>query len=162
MHRQPITPPSPPPPPHHLFLLLLRAQLEDVKIPCKFFTMTEISTAKLWVSSVTWESSHTDKGSLASFNNSCKLKLNALLKLFKKLRASNLIKIILILYKQLFIPRLLPLKLQSYLINVNLLTLKLKISPFPEGQIKWNIISLPCFGRYYTWTFYSLLNYLEK
>ena len=47
------------------------AQLEDVKITCKFFTMTEISTAKLWVSSVTWESSQADKGSLASFNNSC-------------------------------------------------------------------------------------------
>ena len=38
--------------------------------PNHLFTMTEISTAKLWVSSVTWESSQADKGSLASFNNS--------------------------------------------------------------------------------------------
>lgn len=45
--------------------------LEDVRVTSEFFTMTEISTAKLWVSSVTWESNHADKGSLASFNNSC-------------------------------------------------------------------------------------------
>ena len=51
-HTQVANNPIPTPPPNHLF------------------TMTEISTAKLWVSSVTWESSQADKGSLASFNNS--------------------------------------------------------------------------------------------